>query len=237
MIKRVLIIVLIPTLLLCGTAQATTLRQMQVMVYEMLDADSTNRVLDSITVRRMIDYAQAEVAADGMCIVTTKRAVLARFTASYLVDSNMVLNGVLGVYVEDYEGGQLNALRGLERHRLKDFSVSGQKDVNWFDIVGYNVFVNVIPAAADTTDTLVVKYAENATALTISGDGSSVLEIPKDFELALSYKACALLYLSRQMSEIANVFEQYYEKEIAKRRRLYPAAVTDSPVVDQPASP
>jgi len=222
--------------LTCTSLFATTIYQTQIQVYEMLDADSTNRVFDTLTVRRMIDYSQAEVAADAQCLISTKRSALQSQTPGYYIDSNMVLNGVLDAYLEHYDAGVLSKLAGLAQVTLKDFDRSGTQNVKLFAVRGYNIYLYQTPSSSDSTDTLVVKYAENADPIAI-GNRASVIQIPKDFELALIYKVCSLIYLSRQLGEMANLYETYYQTEINKRRGIYPADVTDSPVPDKPISP
>lgn len=212
-------ICLLLVLFLVCFVQATTLRQIRLKVYRLLDTDSTNRVLDSNFVDASINDVVPTIGADARCVVSEKKIKLQKYVHEYLIDSSMIKDGVIDVYIREYEAAKLNKVMGLIRRDTKEFGRTGTETPKDYDISGYNILLSVIPAVADTLDTLVIKYAVRPTALTAHG---TVTNIPDDYVLALVYKACAHIYMSRgvEMSAQADQFEGHYNLELAKKRQL-----------------
>lgn len=214
MIKKILL-----WLLLGGAVQATTLYDLRVSVYDLLSADSTNRVLDSLLVDRCINLAIPVVSTDARCVVAYDRSAMTKFVVEYFIDSTMVRDGVLDVYIKNMESSKLADVLGLTRRDIQEFGRTGEKRVNIYDVIGWHVVLYNVPQTTDESDSLIVAYAKIGSSL---ADRAAVTDIPDDYKLAICYKACEFIYTNRRLEGLANYFSGLYDNEIAKKRSINP---------------
>lgn len=208
--------------LLClvpSVSRETNLSDIRTTVYSMLSADSSNRILTTTRLNTFINEGIVVLSSDARCITATKRSVLSRLTNEYYIDSTMVRDGVLDVYVKYMDAGILSGVLGLAKRDIAEFGRSGENNVNVYDVVGYNIYLYGLPTTDDEDDSLIVLYAKRGTSL---GSDTTTTTIPDDFRLALCYKVCELVYGNRRLEQVANFYAGLYDKEISKKRSINP---------------